>query len=369
MSYKNNANGELLWTIGASTTTMTIKDSKGWLFPDTYPFYLTIEQIENNAVSKREIVECTNKTWDTFTITRSAWYCPASDTATTQTNTAFSFEDGSLVQLRAVAEDFDSFQNQIDAKLDADWSLRTWLWNHKIIYTNWSWNETELALWTTSQVLTSNWPTSAPTFESPSVDINSQAEKTAPTGTDEAIIYDGSWNKKTTLTNLTKWLSQASETVKWTVERATDAEATAWTDTTRYITPKQAKDNYWKEVFWNFTKSTNNWDNVVIAHWLWKTPRLVEVWYNATWPWNSWVIYYWVWQSTWQFTMWRAYSSSSPTWNYTEFLSGRIIQYTTAHPTFLQFATLSANSTNITFNYTTTDANVSQYRVVYKITA
>jgi len=37
----------------------------------------------------------------------------------------------------------------------------------------------------------------------------------------------------------------ASETVSWIVERATNAEATAWTDTTRYISPKQAKDNYW----------------------------------------------------------------------------------------------------------------------------
>lgn len=36
----------------------------------------------------------------------------------------------------------------------------------------------------------------------------------------------------------------ATETVEWLVERATDAEATAWTDTTRYITSKQARDNY-----------------------------------------------------------------------------------------------------------------------------
>lgn len=38
-------------------------------------------------------------------------------------------------------------------------------------------------------------------------------------------------------------LQDASETVKGLVERATDAEATAGSDTTRYITPKQMKDN------------------------------------------------------------------------------------------------------------------------------
>lgn len=37
----------------------------------------------------------------------------------------------------------------------------------------------------------------------------------------------------------------ASTTVAGKVEMATDWEATTWTDETRYINPKQAKDNYW----------------------------------------------------------------------------------------------------------------------------
>ena len=37
---------------------------------------------------------------------------------------------------------------------------------------------------------------------------------------------------------------EANESTKGTVEKATDAEVQAWTDENRYITPKQAKDNY-----------------------------------------------------------------------------------------------------------------------------
>jgi len=108
MTYKNNAYWNLLGSIWASTTTMTIKDSRGWLFPSTYPFYLTIEQLDtSNVVTKREIVSVTNRVSDTFTITRSAWTCPASDTATTQTTTAYSFTDWALVQLRVLSEDLN----------------------------------------------------------------------------------------------------------------------------------------------------------------------------------------------------------------------------------------------------------------------
>ena len=113
----NNANGELLWSIWASTTTMTIKDSKWGLFPSVYPYYLTLEQITSSLVTKREIVSVTNRVSDTFTITRSAWYCPTSDTAITQTNTAFAFTDWTLVQLRNTAEEANKIQTDMDSKV------------------------------------------------------------------------------------------------------------------------------------------------------------------------------------------------------------------------------------------------------------
>lgn len=49
-------------------------------------------------------------------------------------------------------------------------------WNWKVFYTNWSGINTELALWDATKVLTSNGAAAAPTFESPTVDINSLSE-------------------------------------------------------------------------------------------------------------------------------------------------------------------------------------------------
>lgn len=61
-------------------------------------------------------MRCTGRTSDTFTIVRSAGDCPASDSAVTQTNTAFSFDSGSeivTIKHKATAEDF----NDINAEL------------------------------------------------------------------------------------------------------------------------------------------------------------------------------------------------------------------------------------------------------------
>lgn len=53
---------------------------------------MTLEAWTAGVVTKREIVKCTNRSGDTFTIVRSAGTCPASDSASTQTTTAFSFD-------------------------------------------------------------------------------------------------------------------------------------------------------------------------------------------------------------------------------------------------------------------------------------
>jgi len=54
---------------------------------------------------------------------------------------------------------FDTLYHPINA-------LRSSLWNWKIFYTNWSGVETELALWASWTVLTSNGASSAPSFQS-----------------------------------------------------------------------------------------------------------------------------------------------------------------------------------------------------------
>jgi hypothetical protein len=49
---------------------------------------------------------------------------------------------------------------------------------------------------------------------------------------------------------LINWQSDWSATSweKWLVEMATDAEVITGTDQTRYVNPKQARDNFWREI-------------------------------------------------------------------------------------------------------------------------
>ncbi len=61
-------------------------------------------------------MRCTNRVADTFTIVRSAGSCPASDSAVTQTTTAFSFDPTSetvTIKHKATAEDFDDINAEL----------------------------------------------------------------------------------------------------------------------------------------------------------------------------------------------------------------------------------------------------------------
>lgn len=88
----NLAIGELLGGISNSSGTLILATGQGDLFPSAFPFKLKIEQFDGQSrVVKREIVKCTNRSSDTFTITRSHEACPADYSALTQTTTAFAF--------------------------------------------------------------------------------------------------------------------------------------------------------------------------------------------------------------------------------------------------------------------------------------
>lgn len=69
----------------------------------------------------------------------------------------------------------------------------------------------------------------------------------------------------------------ATETTEWLTERATDAEALAWVDTTRYINSKQL----WDVRTVSFLQTTRASDAATwvesIAHGLWFTPSRVEI--------------------------------------------------------------------------------------------
>lgn len=121
----NLAKWRLLAWISASATSMMLETDQGDLFPDEFPYFLKIEKydststLENKPATKREIVKVTNKALDTFTIVRSAGNCPESDTATSQTDTAFSFDSGDYVFLVNTAEDDKDIKTEI-ARLETD---------------------------------------------------------------------------------------------------------------------------------------------------------------------------------------------------------------------------------------------------------
>ena len=106
--------------------------------------------------------------------------------------------------------------------------------------------------------------------------------------TDE-IVVNISWvDYRITWANLRESIA-ASTANKGTVEMATDAEVTTWTDETRYVNPKQIKNNTntvsYTGTFWT-TWTTS------ITHWLWRIPKRIDVFtvFNTSsqFPSNSW---------------------------------------------------------------------------------
>ena len=64
-------------------------------------------------MTKREVVKVTARSTDSFTIVRSAGYCPGSASATTQTNTAYAFDSDDIISLRIVAENIDDINAEL----------------------------------------------------------------------------------------------------------------------------------------------------------------------------------------------------------------------------------------------------------------
>jgi len=128
----NNAKALILGTLLASDGFVTVKDSKGWLFPVVYPYRCTLNKFVSWIVTQREIVEVTSRTGDIFTISRGVEAVPANDTtAITQTTTAFAFSDNDSFQLtRPTSKDteVDTELARLETdKLNKSWWTLTWL--------------------------------------------------------------------------------------------------------------------------------------------------------------------------------------------------------------------------------------------------
>ena len=108
--------------ISAAATTVTV-DSKGGLFPahngsTDYDYLCLLEQLDaNGAVTKREGVRVTARTSNQFTIVRSAFNVPWSDTATSQGTTAYAFDEGARFSLFIPRDYHSSIFDGIDDRI------------------------------------------------------------------------------------------------------------------------------------------------------------------------------------------------------------------------------------------------------------
>lgn len=337
----------LLWSITSWATSLQVESWDGALFPSSWDFFLTLEAFtlnehETETITKREQVKVTARSSDTMTIVR--WV---------NWTTAQAFSAWDRVSLYLVAENIQDINTEVarleNDKLDNN-ELRTWLGASKILTTNGSWAETELAFsWDVTQTLLGNWTRGAS-----QVNINWQTAETWALATwDEIIFYDASaWaNRKRPL--------KASETNEWVVEKATDTEAATWTDTSRYVTPKQVKDNYsfWMKIItFTFNESTVTW-TVAYSHWLGRVPKHAQLVICNT-STSPRIMSQWFWDGSNQYALTNQQSSGFQS----VLQSGKILttQHGTADSAYVTWVLQDPTSTDIDIAYTKTWSPASE---------
>lgn len=253
---KDNAYGNLLSGIWASTTTINLESWDGARFPAsnfiaTLVKYTTTGDDTTPILASEKILVVSRST-DTLTVTR--WF---------DWSTPTSFDAGDNIYVNVVSSIIEDIQDEVTRlgtdKLDVssfNSTLRNNLGNWKVIYTNGTGDEIELPLWASWNVLKSNWSSSAPTWEAPTVDINWLTDDSSVLDTnDRLLMYNG-------ITNVQR-AAKASTTIEGMVERLTDAEDKIGTDEERYGTAKQNAIVY----HWTITINTTsrNWS------WSWTT--------------------------------------------------------------------------------------------------
>jgi len=116
------------------------------------------------------------------------------------------------------------------------------------------------------------WATICPTNAQTGKSVALKAVDATMAETDH-IVFDKAWTDNKMLVSVLRDQLAASTTIKGTVELATDAEVTAWTDETRYVNSKQVKDN---SIQWIDTYSTiysskdatfDSWNIAVTTAW------------------------------------------------------------------------------------------------------
>jgi hypothetical protein len=130
--------------------------------------------------------------------------------------------------------------------------------------------DAEITAWTaTGWTWATIVPTSAQTIKS----ISLKATEVTLAEADHIPYNDNGTDKKMLVSVFRDQLA-SSATAKGTVELATDAEASTWTDETRYINPKQLYDNL---KIYRSQGSYNNNATITLTHWLGRVPRFIRM--------------------------------------------------------------------------------------------
>ena len=147
---ENNAETAFLWSISASATSIIVSWSEWDLFPSSFPFKITLEKFNSDTIPKvikREIVTCTNRIWDSLTITRASESCVQNDTASpkTRTNNALAFDSGDKVSLYDTKSQRDDITDELirleedkldksvyDSEKNVYWASSEWTDAYKI---------------------------------------------------------------------------------------------------------------------------------------------------------------------------------------------------------------------------------------------
>jgi hypothetical protein len=202
---KNNVESTIATWISAVATTVTVASGDWPLFWSVFPVLVTMENKEADwTVAKREIVKMTWRTGDVLTIVRSAWFCPASDTAQTHTNTPFTFASSDKISIYLTEEVIDDIQNELERKVNIavlqdrseiyDTSI-VWTDSYSIAlttpisaYTDWMWFSFKADVWNT-------WPSTLDVDLVGAITIKKKHNVDLVTGDIEAwqivdVVYD-----------------------------------------------------------------------------------------------------------------------------------------------------------------------------------
>lgn len=149
MKHSNNAKAILTNTTPYSTTAtqITLPSGKGALFGDSFPYTVTYEFSDpNGVVLEREVMNVTNRSWDTLTVQRAYEYCPKSDTSNTQVKQAVQLKKWGIIEMRITGgwmEEIESELNTIEQN-KADRSRTPYKDEDAQITGNWLFNKSPL---------------------------------------------------------------------------------------------------------------------------------------------------------------------------------------------------------------------------------